>query len=568
MADITVEAVSQAVKAAPFLKLLFSLAQNLPVQPNQDISLPQDQNKVLYLKFEELKNELADLRRDNLKLKAEICRLSSETKSLHAITESQEEQLEGVKTDMAALQTELVQTQTDFSAQTEELNSLRSRETRTKAEVRSALRDISELREKQEMDKEDWIREMDWIVDQISEFEGARHFSPKHPESQTEHPRSFDSAGREPLLCSFENRKRYQGSDNVRARSGLSPSADPFSNYEVASNSHNTVLSQPKSPSMPPPSNHLSLLKELACDIEVFNPETPGNSIELYLKDVHFALSYLPDITMSDKLFILRTTTTQAVHSFIDRQSPAISNDFNELCKALAAEFTLHENPYTSRLSAFKIKQGRHESPREYYERLREMYFAGKDYPDAKEDPLFKHLFVANLYPTVRKQLALFNIEKTWASELRQLAIRAWDSGKVNADRKNKEYAYISEPGQDRKNKKFPAHLDVVSEPDQNRIPSKYKFFPQSKSFDKNAKKPSAGEKRQHKDRRESRQKRKRDDPGNNWNMGNGIRQSRGFESRHDDDLLSKMHNMLQEHLKSLNSEEHCSTDRDQVTSA
>lgn len=70
---------------------------------------------------------------------------------------------------------------------------------------------------------------------------------------------------------------------------------------------------------MPLSSNHLSLLRELACDIEVFNPETPRHSIELYLKDVNFALSYLPDITMTDKLFLWMKTTTRAFHSFIER---------------------------------------------------------------------------------------------------------------------------------------------------------------------------------------------------------------------------------------------------------
>lgn len=62
---------------------------------------------------------------------------------------------------------------------------------------------------------------MDWIVNKISEFEGARHFSPKHPESQIELPCAFDSVGREPLLYIyflFEKRKCHQGSNDVRAQ--------------------------------------------------------------------------------------------------------------------------------------------------------------------------------------------------------------------------------------------------------------------------------------------------------------------------------------------------------------
>lgn len=73
MADVTVEAVSQAVNAASFMKLLSSLAQNLPVQHNKDTktSPPQDQSQALYLQLSELKNDIAKLHRDNQHLREE-----------------------------------------------------------------------------------------------------------------------------------------------------------------------------------------------------------------------------------------------------------------------------------------------------------------------------------------------------------------------------------------------------------------------------------------------------------------------------------------------------------------
>lgn len=53
-------------------------------------------------------------------------------------------------------------------------------------------------------------------------------------------------------------------------------------------------------------SNRLHLLRELALEVEVFIPQTPGNNIELYLKDVSFTLTYLPEATMADKIFQVR----------------------------------------------------------------------------------------------------------------------------------------------------------------------------------------------------------------------------------------------------------------------
>ncbi len=87
MADMTAKAVSQALKGASLIKLLSSLAPN---QAIDKLSLAHDQDKDRDLKFQEIKNELADLHKDNLKLRAKICRLSSDTKCLQSITDNQE----------------------------------------------------------------------------------------------------------------------------------------------------------------------------------------------------------------------------------------------------------------------------------------------------------------------------------------------------------------------------------------------------------------------------------------------------------------------------------------------
>ncbi len=115
-----------------------------------------------------------------------------------------------------------------------------------------------------------------------------------------------------------------------------------------------TSCSLPESPSSQPSrDSRLHILRELARDIDVFNPKTSYNNIELYLKDVSAALTYFPQASMADKVFLLRKTTARTVHGLIDRQSPAIANNYVKLCKALLSEYTLNQNPSASRLSAF-----------------------------------------------------------------------------------------------------------------------------------------------------------------------------------------------------------------------
>ncbi len=67
------------------------------------------------------------------------------------------------------------------------------------------------------------------------------------------------------------------------------------------------------------------------------------------------------------------------------------------------------------------------------------MYFAGRDDPSAEDDFMFKSLFVSNLYPTVRNPLILLvDVDRMSAGELRQLAVRAWDSERVGTNRKDR----------------------------------------------------------------------------------------------------------------------------------
>lgn len=81
-------------------------------------------------------------------------------------------------------------------------------------------------------------------------------------------------------------------------------------------------------------------LRELAHDIEVFNPATPRKNIGLYLKDVKFALSYLPEATMADKSLFWGRQQQELPYIHGEAESSyCISNNYNELCKALVAVY-------------------------------------------------------------------------------------------------------------------------------------------------------------------------------------------------------------------------------------
>lgn len=189
----------------------------------------------------------------------------------------------------------------------------------------------------------------------MSVLEKCRQLPHKQPEPQRVHTHSTGSAVRDPLGNNLSQGQCYQNNFNFTTSTSLNMSAGFTHSYNAASYStigRKTSCSLPESPSSQPSrDSRLHILRELTRDIDVFNPETSDNNIELYLKDVSAALTYFPQASMADKVFLLRKTTARTVHGFIDRQSPAIANSYDKLCKSLLSEYTLYQNPSASRLS-------------------------------------------------------------------------------------------------------------------------------------------------------------------------------------------------------------------------
>ncbi len=108
-------------------------------------------------------------------------------------------------------------------------------------------------------------------------------------------------------------------------------------------------------------------LDKLARNIGKFNPSVPNSqNVQAYLQDVDFHLEMRPNVTDKDKLYLLQTTSSTEVRSFLDRQPANTKTDYQLLQKALIKEFADPESNQ-GLVAALETKQGRHEPPQVYY---------------------------------------------------------------------------------------------------------------------------------------------------------------------------------------------------------
>ncbi len=64
-----------------------------------------------------------------------------------------------------------------------------------------------------------------------------------------------------------------------------------------------------------------------------------SQNVQAYLQDIDFHLEMRPNVTDKDKLYLLRTTSSPEVRSFLDRQPANTKTDYQRLQKALIKEF-------------------------------------------------------------------------------------------------------------------------------------------------------------------------------------------------------------------------------------
>uniref|UniRef100_A0A671Y0Q9 Uncharacterized protein n=1 Tax=Sparus aurata TaxID=8175 RepID=A0A671Y0Q9_SPAAU len=146
--------------------------------------------------------------------------------------------------------------------------------------------------------------------------------------------------------------------------------------------------------------------------------------------DKIFYLRRFPDATVEDRLYLIRGTSSQKVNKFIDRQTQRVKSNYEVLSKALIDEFKSY-TVKTGLTAALSVKQGRQESPQEYYERLHEAYFGPKNETEMEEELHFKSLFVQNLHPTTSHHLGVMACPDTLNSrQLREMATKGFNKQK------------------------------------------------------------------------------------------------------------------------------------------
>ncbi len=131
-------------------------------------------------------------------------------------------------------------------------------------------------------------------------------------------------------------------------------------------------------------------LDKLARNIGKFNPSLPNSqNVQAYLQDIDFHLEMRPNVTDKDKLYLLRTTSSSEVRSFLDRQPVNTKTDYQRLQKALIKEFADPESDQ-GLVAALETRQGRHDTPQAYYSRLRQAYFGTRNESDMEDELNFK----------------------------------------------------------------------------------------------------------------------------------------------------------------------------------
>ncbi len=185
-------------------------------------------------------------------------------------------------------------------------------------------------------------------------------------------------------------------------------------------------------------------LDKLARNIGKFNPSLPNSqNVQAYLQDIDFHLEIRPNVTDKDKIYLLRTTSSPEVRSFLDRQPVNTKTDYQRLQKALIKEFADPESDQ-GLVAALETRQGRHDTPQAYYSRLRQAYFGTRNESDMEEELNFKTLFLRNLHPGISHHLGVLACPRTMnIQQLRDLVQKAYGKQKMASEKSAKTPAVL-----------------------------------------------------------------------------------------------------------------------------
>uniref|UniRef100_A0AAV2ME23 Gag protein n=1 Tax=Knipowitschia caucasica TaxID=637954 RepID=A0AAV2ME23_KNICA len=197
----------------------------------------------------------------------------------------------------------------------------------------------------------------------------------------------------------------------------------------------------------------------IARHIYRFEPQ-PGNPADpqSYLRDIDFYSKRLLNASLEDKVFLIKLTSNREVNNFIDRQSPATRQNYDNLCQALLNEYSDFGTSGTL-TAALTVRQARNEPSDAYYHRLRQEYFGNQNYQNMEEDKHFKALFIQNLHPSLSLLLGVNACPVTQnMRQLRTLVARAQSIHTMRSHNQPPEAPSDYSVGKHSKLKSAPAH--------------------------------------------------------------------------------------------------------------
>ncbi len=145
------------------------------------------------------------------------------------------------------------------------------------------------------------------------------------------------------------------------------------------------------------------------------------------------------NVTDKDKLYLLRTTSSPEVRSFLEQQPANTKTDYQLLQKALIKEFAEPESKQ-GLVAALEMRQGRNEPPQAYYSRLRQSYFGIRNEPDMDDQLNFKTLFLRNLHPGISHHLGVLACPLTMNTQQVQ---KAYNKQKMTSEKSAKTPAVL-----------------------------------------------------------------------------------------------------------------------------
>ncbi|XP_067247267.1 uncharacterized protein [Chanodichthys erythropterus] len=290
--------------------------------------------------------------------------------------------------------------------------------------------------------------EMDHLNQQLDDANGKlymvrnelKHVHTQKPESRREGPPSAS-----PLLSTTES-PIQELPCNGRSEWPQPTTSPAFTTGLFPVNQRELIHADPKV------AHEMTLkdLDKLAKNITQFNPNSMENhNIQTYLRDIDFYLEVRPNVTDGDRLYLLRSTSSPEVRSFLDRQPVHVKHNYQLLRESLIKEFTGPESEH-GLLVALETKQGRQETPQAYYNRFRQAYLGAHHEPELEEDVNFKTLFLRNLHPGLSHHLGVMACPSTMSiQQLRDLTHKAYIKQKMNSKKGLKTVTISNSGSQD-----------------------------------------------------------------------------------------------------------------------